>query len=223
MITSVQWPALESDPEIFTNYAQKMGLKSSHTFNEIFSLDEDMLSMAQGPAVIFCFNYNKNGPKRVLDESKFVETSTIPYYMKQSGTLDLACGIIAMLHCLGNSKVEFEDGSVLQKYFEKAKNLSAEERSACLENCNDFKQAHVQFASQGQSSIPQTSEQCNYHFIAYVNVDGKLYELDGLKKGPYLLKDNLTDTNIVPFVAEEVKKELEDGTITENFALMFLS
>lgn len=34
-----QWPPLESDPEIFTEYSQKLGLLSDPSFQEIFSLD----------------------------------------------------------------------------------------------------------------------------------------------------------------------------------------
>jgi ubiquitin carboxyl-terminal hydrolase L3 len=222
MNTSVNWPALESDPEIFTKYAQSLGLKGTHTFNEIFSLDEEMLSMCQGSAVILCFNYNKNGPERKLEESNFVEANSLPYYMKQSGSLDLACGVIALLHSIGNSQVELVDGSILKNYFEKTKSMTPEERSSYLETCQQFKQAHLEFANQGQSN-QVNAEECSYHFIAFVHYNGKLYELDGLKKGPYVVNESVQDTNIVPLVGAEINKQLEQGIISENFALMFLA
>jgi ubiquitin carboxyl-terminal hydrolase L3 len=220
MNTNIQWPALESDPEIFTKYAHSLGLKSNHVFNEIFSLDEEMLSMSQGSAVILCFTSNKVATPR----SKCVDPKEIPFYMKQSGSLDLACGVIAILHCLGNVKgIDFEENSVLKKFFDTVKNMSPEERSAYLESCTEFKNVHSAFASEGQSNIPQTTDACEYHFIAYVNIEGKLYELDGLKKGPYLLEEKLDSDNIVPKVGAEIGRLLDRSAISENFAMMFLA
>jgi ubiquitin carboxyl-terminal hydrolase L3 len=222
MNSNVNWPALESDPEIFSNYAHNVGLSNKHSFNEIFSLDPEMLATTESSAVILCFTYNKSGPERQLDPNNFVDTSTIPYFMKQSGSLDLACGIIAILHCIGNTKVELNDNSILKSFFEKTKNKTAEERATYLETCESFKQAQQKFANQGQSNQPQNAYDCNYHFIAFVHHDGKLYELDGIKKAPYVLNSNC-DANIVPLVGSEINKLLEQGVISENFALMFLA
>jgi ubiquitin carboxyl-terminal hydrolase L3 len=223
MNSNINWPALESDPEIFTNYAQKLGISESSGFNEIFSLEEkEMLDMCNGQAVILCFTYNKNGPQRQTNPDQFIDPSKIGFYMKQSGKLDLACGVIAILHSLGNVECKLEEGSVLKKFFEKTKSMTPEERSAYLETCEEFKKAHSQFAGQGQSNQVENADDCNYHFIAFVNHNGKLYELDGLKEGPYLLKDNLEGSNIVPHVAEEVKKLLQNGVINENMCLMYL-
>lgn len=39
------WPPLESNPEIFTEYMQKVGLPSIWGFSEMYGFDEDLLGM----------------------------------------------------------------------------------------------------------------------------------------------------------------------------------
>ena len=38
-MSSYKWPPLESDPEIFTEYFQKMGLQENITFNDFYTID----------------------------------------------------------------------------------------------------------------------------------------------------------------------------------------
>jgi len=47
-----------------------------------------------------------------------------PYWMKQEGNLDMACGIIAGLHAIFNNldKVQVEPESVLDRFFKQVKN-----------------------------------------------------------------------------------------------------
>ena len=39
-------------------------------------------------------------------------------------------------------------------------------------------------AAAGQTAAPDADEEVNLHFVAFVHVDGGLYELDGRKPGP---------------------------------------
>ena len=39
------WPPLESNPEIFTEYMQKLGLPSIWGFGELYGFDEELLGM----------------------------------------------------------------------------------------------------------------------------------------------------------------------------------
>ena len=36
-----EWPALESNPEVLTNYMHKIGLPNDFLFEEVFSLDDE--------------------------------------------------------------------------------------------------------------------------------------------------------------------------------------
>ncbi len=64
--------------------------------------------------------------------------------MKQTGTLDNACGIIACIHSIFNNqdKVSFEPDSILGKYFQDVQNKSPEERATALELNEGFKNKH---------------------------------------------------------------------------------
>ena len=66
-----------------------------------------------------------------------------------------------------------------------------EELSSFLNEDPELEAVHGQFASQGQS---QMDENTSYHFVAYVNIEGTIWEIDGrrsqpLQKGPCTQED----------------------------------
>ena len=38
------WPPLESNPEVFTDYLQKIGLSNQWAIGEVFGFDEELLA-----------------------------------------------------------------------------------------------------------------------------------------------------------------------------------
>jgi hypothetical protein len=46
-----RWPALESNPEILTNFLTGVGVPPTYSFVDVYGLDEDMLAMV--PQVSF--------------------------------------------------------------------------------------------------------------------------------------------------------------------------
>ena len=42
-IKGLEWPALESNPDILTNYMQKLGMSEEWIIEDVFSLDKDMI------------------------------------------------------------------------------------------------------------------------------------------------------------------------------------
>ena len=100
-----EWPPLESNPEVFTTYLHSVGLPSDWIVNECFGLDEDCLAFAPKPtiAVIATFESKDSGASKQLGDT---ETS-VPFYMKQTGKLDNACGVIACIHSVFNNLDKF--------------------------------------------------------------------------------------------------------------------
>lgn len=223
--TTFKWPPLESDPEIFTQYFQKLGLPDDISFNEIYSMDKEMLDMIESPvyAVILCCS-TKDCPEITRDSNNYKEDNAVPYYMKQTEALDMACGVIASVHGVGNNldsiSLSFDSG--LGKYFNEAIKMNSLDKAKFLENDNDFKVAHQIFANQGQSNLCNNADEVNNHYICFIYHDGKLYELDGLKKGPYLAKDGIKQNELLAESIEVIKKRIEGLNYTENFALMYL-
>lgn len=78
--------------------------------------------------------------------------------------------------------IKLNDG-ILKSFYEKAKGLSPEDRGRLLETDAAFMTSHQELAQQGQT-IADPDEPVNHHFIALVNIDGELFELDGRKNFP---------------------------------------
>jgi len=100
--TDFHWPPLESDPEIFSSYMKKIGMATDWNFSEIFGLDDELLMMVPQPcaAVIATIErVDRDDGKPGAGEDAPVAS----FYMKQTGKLDNACGIIACLHSILNN------------------------------------------------------------------------------------------------------------------------
>lgn len=127
------------------------------------------------------------------------------FYTKQ--LIHNACGTIAIVHSVLNAKevcAELDKSGVLSRYFEKTKSLPAEERGKVLEADTAFTEAHQELAQQGQTGVPSIDDKVNHHFIAFVNKDGDLYELDGSKSFP--IKHGKTSSETLLEDAAEVCK-----------------
>merc|ERR1711904_732615 len=113
------------------------------------------------------------------------DLSKVSFYMKQSGQLDNACGIIACLHGALNTPTEIMPDSILGKFKASTASMTPEERCTALEKDEAFKQQHAASSSEGQTAaITGDQDKVMHHFIAFVARDGLLIELDGTKRGP---------------------------------------
>ncbi|GAA5972235.1 hypothetical protein JCM21900_005399, partial [Sporobolomyces salmonicolor] len=100
-----------------------------------------------------------------------------------------ACASIALLNATLNIKdpnVELgEELSNLQAFSE---GLDPETRGWTISNSEKIREVHNSFARSDPFHLeehrPQDESEDAYHFIAYLPIDGKLYELDGLKRTP---------------------------------------
>ena len=45
------WPPLESNPEVFTNYLQSIGLPQTFSIGEVFGFDEELLAFIPQPVL----------------------------------------------------------------------------------------------------------------------------------------------------------------------------
>lgn len=81
-----------------------------------------------------------------------------------------------------NTSIQLSADGILGQYLDKARPLSVAERGKLLEADTAFTENHQLLAQEGQTAQP--TEPVFHHFIALVNVDGKLLELDGRKSFP---------------------------------------
>src|ERR1700744_3897973 len=97
-----------------------------------------------------------------------------------------ACGTVAMLHSIVNlhnngHKDLVKGNCFIQNFIEKTANLNPTERGAFLKGNKELEQAHKEAVVAGESEV---EENTMTHFIAFVIIEGDLYELDGRKEFP---------------------------------------
>ena len=132
------------------------GLPEPWTFGEIYGFDEDLLSFVPQPCLAVIIN--AEFLKKQEDRQRGDPAVANDYYMKQSGTLDNACGIIACIHAIlnntgdGDSKIQLAEDSTLGKFKNAVGAMSPEERAAALEGDQQFQNVHREYAAQGQSN-----------------------------------------------------------------------
>ena len=220
------WPPLESNPEIFANYMKQCGLPDNWTFGEIYGFEEDLLAFVPQP--VLAVIVNAEFLKKTEDREKGDMNVANEYYMKQTGVLDNACGVIACIHailnCLGDGdkKIKLTEGSTLAKFLAAAKDKTPDERATALENFEGFQTVHRDFAAQGQSNQAGEQSEVKHHFTAFiVNSAGQLIELDGCKKGPLVIKEGCED--VLRGAVGEMQRRLGAGEVSEALSMMTIN
>jgi ubiquitin carboxyl-terminal hydrolase L3 len=200
--SNMSWPALESDPEIFTEYFRSLGLSPTWEFGEVFSMDEEV----EGSALILVHRTAGDGPG-------FLGVP-IPsrYFIKQLPALDNACGLIAGLHGILNSDAEIIEGSALHQLKLGIEDKSAAEAGELLVGNQRIQNAHAAFASEGQSA---TTNSPTHHFIAILP-GLKLY--DGMRESVLELGQQ---PGFLSFFSI-LQNLIEVGSISQDISLMVL-
>lgn len=111
-------------------------------------------------------------------KTKSIEHPKDLFFIKQNITN--ACGTIALIHAVANSGIELNDG-ILKSFLASCANKSAEESAMLLQEEKAFSQTHEDIANEG---LTNPNAPVQHHFIALVEFEGTLYELDGRKSFP---------------------------------------
>uniref|UniRef100_A0A8C1GR89 Ubiquitin carboxyl-terminal hydrolase n=1 Tax=Cyprinus carpio TaxID=7962 RepID=A0A8C1GR89_CYPCA len=182
-----RWLPLEANPE----FLRQLGLVPTWQFGDVYGLDAEVLSLVPRPvcAVLLLFPITeKYETFRQEEEAKIKaqgqELSSDVYFMKQ--TIGNACGTIGLIHAVANNQryLEFEPNSPLKAFLLKSAKMSPEEKAAFLEKDESIRVTHESSAQEGQTEAPSLDEKVDLHFIAFVNVEGHLYELGRHPKLP---------------------------------------
>ncbi|XP_018420820.1 PREDICTED: ubiquitin carboxyl-terminal hydrolase isozyme L3 [Nanorana parkeri] len=188
---SMRWLPLEANPDVMNQFLKQLGVCSSWQFVDVYGLDPELLSLVSRPvcAVLLLFPvtekyelFKAEEEEKIKSHGQDVDSSV--YFMKQ--TIRNACGTIGLLHAVGNNKdkLDFENDSALKKFITESSKLSPDERAKFLERDESIRVTHESSAQEGQSEAPSLDDKVDLHFIAFVHVQGHLYELDGSKLFP---------------------------------------
>lgn len=80
-----------------------------------------------------------------------------------------------------------------------------------MSNCEEIRKVHNSFAREHYLEIDfgKGQKEENYHFITYVPIDGKIYELDGLREAPVLVGEVPKETDWLSVVRPVINKRIE--------------
>ncbi|XP_033219321.1 ubiquitin carboxyl-terminal hydrolase-like isoform X2 [Belonocnema kinseyi] len=175
---------LEFNPEVMTQMLHKLGVPKKWNMVDVYGLDPDSLAILMKPVLAMILLYPQTD-EEAAENSKHPDTNVSPniYFLKQF--LSNACGTIALIHSVANNldAIELQDG-FLKFFFENTKNLSSVERGELLLKAEDLIEIHKELSQEGQSTVPSEDEPVLHHFVAFVQKDGHIYELDGRKTSP---------------------------------------
>ncbi|THU98639.1 cysteine proteinase [Dendrothele bispora CBS 962.96] len=230
------WVPLESNPEVFNKWASQAGLDtSSDCFNDLYSLDPEMLAMIPRPvkAVILVFPWEEARYRRAAEDERLAKEGGPKidenvFWMKQ--TIHNACGAMAMIHGIANSDVKLLPSSPLQILLDECRNKPTSERPKVLENSPKFAEIHASVANAGQCRPAETDEHPDQGYICFVVAPGpknsegssqsRVVELDGGRAGP--VDRGECGDDLLLAVVRLVKEEFIGKSGSIKFNMMYL-
>ncbi|KDQ06648.1 hypothetical protein BOTBODRAFT_39452 [Botryobasidium botryosum FD-172 SS1] len=242
---SSKWIPLESNPDVMNAWAEKLGLATKVSrFNDVYGLDPDLLALVPQPSkavlLVFPLTEKIDKERRESDEKIQREGQKAPidptiFFIKQ--TIDNACGTIGLLHALGNADVTIKPMSPLAKFFEQCADETPDKRALILEHTKLFTSAHVEAATQGQTSIPADLD-TDLHFVTFVvapdptapiddgddtrnQFEKRIIELDGRRSGP-VDHGPTKDETFLKDVAKIVREEFIGTSVSLEFGMISL-
>ncbi|XP_068143545.1 ubiquitin carboxyl-terminal hydrolase-like [Drosophila tropicalis] len=153
-------------------YIHKLGVSPSWSVTDVIGLEDKMLEWITRPvkALILLFPCSDAYEKHRSEEHERIKDVN-------------ACGTVALIHSVANNKEVDVSGGVLKNFLDKTVSLSPEDRGKALEEDKEFTAGHQELAQEGQTNASE-HKKVIHHFIALVNKNGTLYELDGRKSFP---------------------------------------
>jgi len=177
------WQLIESDPGVFTSLIESLGTNHVQV-EELYSLDVEELSSLLPYGVIFLFKYVGSGKQQMFGRLDY-DASHNMFFANQ--TINNACATQAILSVMLN-RPEIELGPELHQFKEFSQHLPSEFRGEALSNSELIRSVHNSFARNepwvNEDVKTATDGDDVFHFIAYLEHAGQLYELDGLREAP---------------------------------------
>ncbi|XP_033643262.1 ubiquitin carboxyl-terminal hydrolase isozyme L5-like [Asterias rubens] len=179
------WCLIESDPAVFTELIRGFGVTGVQV-EEIWTLDDETglgrLKPVHGLIFLFKWQAGEEPSGAVVQDSRMDKI----FFAKQ--VITNACATQAILSVLLNCQHEDIDlGKKLSEFKDFTSSFDPTMKGLSISNSEVIKQVHNSFARQQMfefdSSLANKDEDA-YHFVGYIPINGRLYELDGLKEGP---------------------------------------
>ncbi|XP_052790500.1 ubiquitin carboxyl-terminal hydrolase isozyme L5-like [Mya arenaria] len=184
MSSAGDWCLIESDPGVFTELIRGFGCEGVQV-EEIWSLDDETLqNLRPVHGMIFLFKWvpDTEPDGSVVQDSRLEKI----FFAKQ--VINNACATQAILSILLNcSHPDLTLGDTLSSFKDFSQTFDPALRGLSLSNSDTIKHVHNSFSRQQMFEFDERQAKKDddvFHFVGYIPIDGRLYELDGLKEGP---------------------------------------
>ncbi|KAM7538487.1 hypothetical protein Aperf_G00000066474 [Anoplocephala perfoliata] len=217
----MRWVPLESNPDVMNMFLRELGVKEPMRFVDVYGTDPDMQALVPLPILSLLLLYPLNDT-RTTNPVGVVSLDENCFFMKQK--IGNACGTVAIIHALANNMDALDIESVpwLSQFLEKTNDISPNERAEALEKEDELSEIHENCAQEGQTEAPNSESQTNLHFVAFVNANGHLIELDGRQEGP-VLHGKTSNATFLADACKVVDKFMARDPDNLNFSLMALT
>lgn len=186
----MSWCTIESDPGVFSELVHNLGCTDVQ-LEEIWGMDQltdPGFSVTPVHGVIFLFSW-----KRELYAND--TRATLPYgttdvfFAKQ--TVNNACATQAIIATLLNADASVALGETLSSFKDFAGFVDYGMRGDLIGQQDQIRVQHNRFARPEPFVSDEKKEASEddeaFHFISYIEKNGAVYELDGLRAGPILV------------------------------------
>jgi len=215
------WCLIESDPGVFTELIHKFGVGGVQV-EELWSLDKEQfqdLKPVYGLVFLFKWTADEQPVGSLVQDSRLDSI----FFAKQ--VINNACATQAILSVLMNiSDSAVSLGSTLQDLKEFCASFDAGMKGLTLSNSEQIRSVHNSFARQTLFEFDSKKAEKDddvFHFVSYLPIGGRVYELDGLKAGPVdhgPCGDDWTDA-VRPIIEARMQK-YKEGEIHFNLMAM---
>ncbi len=181
------WCTIESGDDVFTELMDTVGVKGVE-MEEVYGMDAESWAAIPRPCygLVFLFKWKRaqyEEARGALDDAAAAASGV--FFAKQ--VINNACGTMALVNILMN-RPDVDVGSELGNLKAFVGDFPADMKGEALGNSAKIRAAHNSFARPepfvGGPSKTATDDDDVFHFIAYVPVGGRAFELDGMQPGP---------------------------------------
>ncbi|XP_034230506.1 ubiquitin carboxyl-terminal hydrolase calypso [Thrips palmi] len=186
------WLELESDPGLFTLLLEDFGVKGVQV-EEIYDLQKAMEGPVYGFIFLFRWIEERRSRRKIIDQSEtFVKDDEVVnsiFFAQQM--VPNSCATHALISVLLNCP-NIHLGGTLTRLKQHTVGMCPENKGWAIGNTPELASAHNSHAmpqakrrrdkSIGVPTGRSTGDA--FHFVSYVPINGKLFELDGLKPYP---------------------------------------
>ena len=213
------WCTIESDPGVFTELVETIGVRDVE-FQEIVSLDQDTIGeMGDILGLIFLFKWRDNIPPR----NTLAEAPEGLFFARQ--VINNACATQAILSVLLNTTPDQIDiGATLNEIRSFTEGLDDESKGLAIGNSDVIRGSHNSFRPAVSLEILHEEDKRKgeaFHFVSYVWFNGAVYELDGLQTGPVLVGECSDRSDWMSIVTPHIQSRISEYTSSGDAEIRF--